>query len=226
MSMRIAAFIASGVLGLFSLGLLAAGGLMLWGDAQKDEHGYISTASERFATNTYALTTENLDVDTAGVDWIFGRDRWGKIRLEVTPRDGQRLFVGIARTDDAADYLSGTNHELVTDVEYAPFRADYRRLDGDAKPTRPAAQRFWAASAHGAGTQALTWDVEDGDWSIVVMNEDASAGVDAGVKAGADVPVLSGAGWASLASGLIMLAIAATLAVLGIRATRRVAVAA
>jgi hypothetical protein len=224
--MRIASFIVAGLLGLFSLGLLAAGGVMLWGDAQKDEHGFISTANERFATSTYALTTENLDVDTAGVDWIFGRDRWGKIRLEVTPRDDRRLFVGIARTDDAADYLSGTNHELVTDIEYAPFRSDYRELDGDAKPARPGAQDFWIASAHGAGTQELTWDVEDGDWSVVVMNENASRGVDAGVKAGADVPFLSGAGWGSLAAGFIALSLAAVLAVAGIRGSRRAAVAA
>jgi hypothetical protein len=224
--MRIASFIAAGLLGLISLGLLAAGGVMLWGDAQKDEHGYISTANERFATNTYALTTENLDVDTAGVDWIFGRDRWGKIRLEVTPRNDQRLFVGIARTDDAADYLSGTNHELVTDIEYAPFRSDYRELKGDAKPARPVAQDFWIASAHGAGTQELTWEVEDGDWSIVIMNEDASPSVDAGVKAGADVPFLAGAGWGSLAAGFIALSLAAALAVVGIRRSRRAAVAA
>jgi hypothetical protein len=225
--MRIASFIVAGVLGLLSLGLLAAGGLMLWGDSQKDDNGYLSTASERFATNTYAMTTDNLGVDTAGVDWIFGRERWGKVRLEVTSRDDRPMFVGIARTDDVSDYLSGTNHELVTDIDYDPFGASYQELDGDARPERPAAQRFWAASAHGAGTQALTWEVEDGDWSIVVMNEDATRGVDAGVKAGADLPFLSGAGWGSLAAGFVALGFAAGLAVVGVRGPRRrVAVAA
>lgn len=221
--MRIVTFIAAGVLALVSLGLLGAGTLLLWGDAQKDEHGFISTATERFATNDYAMSTENLDVDTAGADWIFGRDRWGKIRLEVVPRDDGRLFVGVARTADVADYLSGTDYDLVTDIEYSPFRADYRKLAGDGEPEPPAAQDFWAASAHGAGTQALTWEVEDGDWSIVVMNEDASAGVDAGVNAGAEVPFLDGAGWSALIAGLVTLAFAALLAVLGIRASRRVA---
>jgi hypothetical protein len=223
--MRIASFIAAGVLGLLSLGLLAAGGFMLWGDSQKDEHGYLSTDSERFATNTHALSTDNLDVD-GDVDWILGRDHWGQIRVEVTARDDERLFVGIARTDDVAGYLSGTNHELVTDIEYSPFRADYREVDGGARPARPAAQDFWAASAHGAGTQALTWDVDDGDWSIVVMNEDASRGIDAGVKAGADLPLLSGAGWGALIAGFITLASGAGLAALGIRGPRRVRVAA
>ena len=222
--MRIATFVAAGLLGLFSLGLLGAGGLMLWGDSQKDEHGFISTGTERFATTTYAMATENLDADTGGSDWVV--ERRTKIRVEVTPRGDKPLFVGVARTDDVADYLRGTHHALVTDVEYSPFRADYREVAGDAQPERPAAQRFWAASAHGAGLQAITWEVEDGDWSVVVMNEDASAAVDTGVKAGADVPFLRGAGWGALLAGIVSLAFAAGLAAVRVRAARRVAVAA
>lgn len=222
--MRIATFLAAGLIGLFSLGLLGAGGLLLWGDAQKDEHGFISTATERFATTTYAMATENLDADTGGSDWVI--ERRAKLRVEVTPRGDKPLFVGIARTGDVADYLRGTHHALVTDVEYAPFRADYRELAGDARPERPAAQSFWAASAHGAGLQEITWEVEDGDWSIVVMNEDASAAVDAGVKAGADVPFLRNAGWGALLAGVGALAFAAGLAAVGVRASRRAAVAA
>jgi hypothetical protein len=222
MAMRIASFVAAGVLGLFSLGLLGAGGLMLWGDAQQDEHGFISTARERFATTTYAMATENLDADTGGSDWVF--ERRTKLRVEVTPRGDKPLFVGIARTDDVADYLRGTHHALVTDVEYSPFRADYRELSGDARPERPAAQSFWAASAHGAGLQTITWEVEDGDWSVVVMNEDASEAVDAGVKAGADVPFLRGAGWGALLAGVVTLAFAAGLAAVGARVTPRVVV--
>jgi len=219
--MRIASFIAAGVLALFSLGLLAAGGLLLWGDGQKDDAGFISTASERFATNTRALTTDNLDVDTAGADWIFGRDRWGKIRIEVEPRDAEQLFVGIAPTRLVREYLDRTDHEVVSDVSFDPFRADYEHRAGDADPGLPGAQDFWAASSSGGGTRALTWEVDDGDWSIVVMNQDASAGIDARVKAGADVPFLAGAGWGSLAAGLIALAVAAGLAILGVRGPRR-----
>lgn len=219
--MRIATFIASGALGLFSLGLLAAGVLMLWGDAQKDDSGYLSTASERFATTTRALTTDNLELDTEGLDWILGRDRWGKIRLEVEPREDEQLFVGIAPTRQVRDYLRGSDHELVRDVSFDPFRADYEQRPGDGKPGLPAAQDFWTASSSGHGTRALTWEVEEGDWSVVVMNEDASAGVDARVKAGADVPFLAGAGWVSLSAGLIVLALSAGLAILGVRGPRR-----
>jgi len=221
--MRIAAFIISGLLALVSLGLLAAGGILLWADSKTDEQGYLSTSTERFATNTYALSTDNLDIDVDGADWLIDRDRFGKLRLTVDANGGKPVFAGIAPTSDVERYLRGTGHDLVTDIDYSPFRADYRRMEGEAKPARPAAQDFWAESAQGAGRQTLTWDVEDGDWSIVVMNADASRGVDADVKAGAQVDFLDSVGWGALISGLIALSISAVLAVIGIRSREKIA---
>ena len=219
--MRIATLIAAGLIGLFSLGLLAGGGILLWGDAQKDDTGYLSTSSERFATNAYALSTENLDIDTDGAGWILDRDRYGTIRIEAASRDGEPVFVGVARSADVDRYLRGADHDLVTDVAYDPFRADYRRVPGEGAPRPPAGRDFWAASADGPGSQAITWEVEEGDWSVVVMNADASRGVDASVKAGADLPFLSALGWGTLIGGLAALAIAAPRAAVGLRATRR-----
>ena len=221
--MRVALCVVAGLLGLFSLGLLAGGGVLLWGDAQKDDQGYLSTERERFATGTYALATQNLDIDTDEAGWFLDRDRYGEIRLEISSREP--VFVGIARSRDVAGYLRGTQHDLVSDVSYSPFDADYRRVAGDDRPQKPAGQDFWAASASGTGTQAVTWDVEDGDWSVVVMNADASRGVDADVKAGAELPFLASLGWGTLIAGLVALVIAATLAVVGMRAPQRRAVA-
>ena len=167
MPTRIAAMVAAGLAGLLSLGLLTAGGLLLWGDSQRDDQGYLSTRTERFATNTYALSTDNLDIDLDGADWILSRDRFGKVRLSVEPNSSKPVFVGIARTSDVSRYLSGTSHEMVDDVDFSPFSADYRRLEGEAKPDAPTNHRFWTASAEGSGRQTLTWDAEDGDWSVV-----------------------------------------------------------
>ena len=62
-----------------------------------------------------------------------------------------------------------------------PFHVEYRhREPASVARARPATQRFWDASVQGDGAQALAWDVEDGDWSVVVMNADGSPGVDAG----------------------------------------------
>jgi hypothetical protein len=133
------------------------------------------------------------------------------------------VFAGVAPTADVRRYLRGTGHELVSDLDYSPFRADYRRLDGNRRPGRPDAQRFWAASVTGPGRQTLTWDADDGDWSIVVMNADASRAVDVDVKAGAQVDFLDSVGWGALIAGLIALSVASLWAVVGIRRRERVA---
>jgi hypothetical protein len=52
---RIAAFAGAGVVGLLALVLLAAGGISLWANGQKDDDGYLATGSDRFATSTYAI---------------------------------------------------------------------------------------------------------------------------------------------------------------------------
>jgi hypothetical protein len=217
--MRIAAIIAASVAALFSLGLLTAGGALLWADSKKDDTGYLSTRTEHFATDTYALASDKLDVDLDGLDTVLDRDTYGKIRLRVD--SAEPVFVGIAPTRDVTRYLSGTSHALVTDVSYPDFDADYAVQDGDARPTAPAGKDFWVASAQGSGRQTLTWDVEDGDWSVVVMNTDASRNVDARISAAADVPLLAPLGWGFTIAGLLLLGLAAGATAAAVRLSRR-----
>ena len=218
---KIVAIVASGVLGLFAFGLFATGAAALWGDAQKDEQGYISSDSERYATSTRALTTENLDLDFDGLDGLVDTDALGKVRLAVSSNDDKPVFVGIARTSDVSEYLRGSDHAILTDIDYSPFHADYSERSGKRVLAPPASERFWAASAHGSGTQAFTWDVEDGDWSVVVMNADGSPGVDAGIEAGAELSFLDEAGWVLLGTGLLALAGAGALMFAGVRPRQR-----
>jgi hypothetical protein len=202
---RIAAVIAGSLLTLVSLGFLVAGGAGLWANGQKDDQGYVSTRTEPFQTRTAALRTENLDVNLGGTATVLGSDLYGKVRLRVTPRAGKDVFVGIARTRDVTRYLRGTAHTTVTDLDYHPFHADYATIGGTPRAAVPTTQRIWAAQAHGNGTQTLTWDVADGDWSVVVMNADGSPGVDAGVRAAANVPFLNEVAWGALGIGAILL---------------------
>lgn len=203
---RIAAFVAAAALAVFSLGLLAAGGAFLWADGQKDADGYIASDTDRFATTTRALTTENVDLDLDGLDAVVGRDSYGKLRLEVASNGDAPVFVGVAPTDDVSSYLRGTDHAVVTDLDGSPSRGDLRERPGAAVPAPPAEQRFWEAASHGKGTQTLTWDVEGGDWSVVVMNADGSSGVDAGVSAGVSAGFLDETGWVLLGTGLLVAA--------------------
>jgi hypothetical protein len=222
--MRIAPIIAASVVGLLSLGLLAAGGALLWGDSKKDEQGYLTTASHRFHTHTYALASDNLDLDLDGLEDVVDPDAYGKLRLKVDPRTDAPVFVGIARTHDVTPYLDGTLHDLVEDVSFDPFSADYDLQAGTARPDAPGAQDIWDASAHGSGTQTVTWDVREGDWSIVVMNDDGSQGVHAGVSVGAKLGFLAPLGWGLTIGGLLALGLAGALVLVAVRVPRREAV--
>jgi hypothetical protein len=217
---RIASIIAGAVAALLAIGFIAAGALLLWGDSRKDEQGYLSTGKDGYATSTYALASDNLDVDLDGAGWIVDRGDLGNVRLKVESNAGNPVFVGIARTSDVSDYLRGTSYTSVSDVDYSPFHASYREHGGDHRPALPANQGFWAASAHGSGTQTLAWDLKDGDWSIVVMNADGSPGVQADISAGAKLPYLTEIGWSSLGGGAILLLTAATLIVFAVRPPR------
>lgn len=202
---------------LISLGFLGAGALLLWADSEGDRQGYISTGTDRFSSDTRALATENLDVDLDGPEALLDEGALGKLRVKAESNGAKPVFVGIARTSDVTDYLRGSAHDIVTDVDYSPFRADYSTQQGDRTPAAPAQQRFWAASARGEGDQAITWDVEDGDWSVVVMNADGSRGVDAGVSAGVRLGWLDEAGAVSLTTGFVLLALAGGLVLVAVR---------
>jgi hypothetical protein len=219
---RIALIVTGAVTGLLAAGLLAVGGVALWGESEKDGDGYLSTDSHRFAASSHALASESLDVDLDGAGWLMDREDVGDVRLEVAPRSDEPVFVGVAPTDQVSRYLSGVAHTSVSDVDSWPFEADYdeHAVAGERKPAPPGEQRIWAASVQGAGPQTLKWDVEDGDWSVVVMNADGSRGVDTEVEAGAKVPFLSEIGWTAMGTGAVLLIGAAGLLVLGIRTPR------
>jgi hypothetical protein len=214
---RIAALVAGGIAAFLALITLAAGGAMLWGQGQKDHDGYLHTGTDRFHTRTAAIATDNLDVETGGASDLLGHDLFGKVRVRAESHDGKPVFVGIARTADVDRYLRGTGHAIVTDVDTSPFRATYRTVASAQRPARPGEQRIWAASARGTGRQQVTWDVKDGNWSVVVMNADASRNVDAGVSAGADLPWLDEAAWATIGAGVLLALMAAGLIFVGAR---------
>jgi len=226
---RIAALVAAGLIAVLSLGLLAAAGWGLWGDSTKKDHGYISSGSHRYTSTAHAIATDNLDVGLDAPLGLIDDSAYGSVRVKVTPGSDKPVFVGIARTRDVDAYLRATSRDVVTDLDFSPFRVDYDREPGKGRPARPASQHFWAASAQGSQPQMLTWDTADGDWSVVVMNADGSAGVDARVSAGAKLPWLTAVGWGTLGAGALGVIIAGLIGVVAIRspqATRPVAPAA
>jgi hypothetical protein len=91
---RIASIVAGGVAAVLAVGLIAAGAVLLWGDSKKDEHGYLSTGKQRYAASTYALASDNLDVNLDGAGWITDR---GDLRQRPPGSRVQRRQAGLRR---------------------------------------------------------------------------------------------------------------------------------
>ena len=215
---RTAAIAVASVLGVLSLASGAAGAVALWGDSQRDDQGYFSTATHRYTASTSALTTEEINVDADIPSWLAGGDdSYGDLRLRIAAGDGGPVFAGIARTADVERYLAGASHTEVTDIDTDPFEAEYADHGGAGRPAAPAGEDIWVASTQGAGQQTLDWKVRDGRWSVVVMNPDGSRGVDADVSAGVKVAFLGPLGWSLLGGGALLLLGAAGVAYAGLR---------
>src|SRR3954453_1082946 len=164
---RIPLLVAGVITRFLAFGALATGGAALYEDGKKDDSGYLSTKTERFAATTRALTSDDLDLNFEGLDWAA--DNAGNLRLKAVSQTRKPIFVGIARTHAVAQYLRGVSRSDLTDVDTDPFRATYHDHGGTRSPAPPATQRIWAASAHGAGHQTVTWKIRNGNWSVVVM---------------------------------------------------------
>jgi hypothetical protein len=215
---RIALVILGSLAALIGAGLLAGGCGLLWADqTQRDDDGYLSTPTERFEASSYAIVSEPIDLveaDTEGADWLLSDDVLGDVRLQADDGD---LFIGIGPTSDVEAYLRGVEHHLLTDVKYDPFRARYEARAGDAPTAPPGEQEFWAATASGSGEQTLTWDPESGNWSLVLMNADASSAVAADLSVGAEANFLIWLAIGLLVAGGIFLLGGAGLIFLGAR---------
>jgi hypothetical protein len=161
---------------LAALAFLAGAVALTWAlETHRDGSGYFTTNTHHYQTSSYALSTESLDVD--GLTGAL-EDRLARLRLTVTRTDAAKpLFIGIARTEDVDRYLAHVEHDELRDIESDPFGIDYRRLGAGAPAALPATRSIWRAHATGTGTQTITWPVEKGHWSAVVMNADGSRNV-------------------------------------------------
>jgi hypothetical protein len=219
---KIVALVIGCVMALVGVALLLGAGGIGWAySTQRDGDGYFTTKTVRMETVTAVLHSENIDLgsDKRPDAWPFSDGDLATVRIRATAREGQEVFIGIARTSDVENYLTNVAHDEVADVNFGNRDVSYRRREGSVvSPPSPGDQSFWVAKVAGPGRQTLRWDVAGGDWSIVAMNPDArpnvSADIAVGVKVSFLVPLMVGLGIA----GLVVLGVATVLIVV---ATRR-----
>jgi hypothetical protein len=153
---------------------------------------------------------------------LIDRGGLGTVKLALDPADPQTpVFAGIGPSQDVAAYLNGVSQDQIRDVDVSPNRVRYRRREGEAIPAPPGDQAFWAEQITTGQATDLTWKVESGDWTVVVMNADPSRGIDVdarlGIKVGWFLPTVIGLA----VGGLILLAGGTALAVIGGRGLAR-----
>jgi hypothetical protein len=211
---RIALITTGSLAALLAAGILAGA---VWAlNANSDSAGYVVTGDHHAQTVTHGFVSDDLDVDS-DFDWILDRGP----QLRITAESSEPLFIGVARSNEVERYLAAVEYDRVTDVDVDPFAFTTERHPGTTSPADPTSQTIWAASASGSGLQRLDWDAEGGDWSVVVMNADGSAGVDAEVSLGAHVPHLVWIGIGGVIGGSLLVALAAGLIYLGARPAPR-----
>jgi hypothetical protein len=217
---RVLALIAGSLLGLLALGLVIGGVLLILAHGTaRDPAGFYTSDTERFSTPTYALTSEGMqigDIHGDGAQWAVGAID-ATVRVRASKPGGGPIFIGIASEQAVDRYLTQVAHEEVTDVHGGPFAYDSVRRGGSATPGAPASASFWAATATGPGTQALTWKPDAGRWALVVMNADGSRRVAADVSVGAKTGVLLPVGIGLFALALLAVIASAALFVVALR---------
>ncbi len=211
---------------VIAVGLLTTGGMVLWVDNElKDSEGFITTGDMNLEKDSYAIVTHPADIDADG-----GRHRgpypdqdWGDlltIKIEGSNNDPSKgIFMGIAEASDLRAYLSGVEYDEIRDFDFDNdgVKLDYTNHPGQSMPAAPAAEEFWDTSAHGSGEQELEWELETGTYSLVLMNEDGSQGIDLSVRLGAKLPVLFGLGLGLIVGGAVALLIGIIMVAFAVR---------
>ncbi|MEU3274453.1 hypothetical protein ABZ639_26725 [Saccharomonospora sp. NPDC006951] len=202
----------SRILAVIAAGLLVIGGgvFAALGWAQRDEGGYFGTAEQRFATETTALKSDEIDVGervARAADPNPDLGELARMRITVRPGDPELpVFVGIGPKAAVEGFLSGVAHAEFTSATLEPFEAAFRQVPGSMRAPDPLGRSFWVASSSGTGERVVEWDKERGAWSVVVMRLDGRPGVDVAATIGLRFGFLLPAGIAALAAGSVLLA--------------------
>ncbi|MGH3063095.1 MAG: DUF4389 domain-containing protein [Gaiellaceae bacterium] len=200
---RIALVVVGTIAGLFALGLLAGGcALVAVDQTQRDDDGFVMSPTQDFSTSTYAIVSESADLDTEGGEWALDTFL-GTVRIRS--ESDRPVFVGIGPADEVTRYLGGIERDVVDDLD-SSGDPEYSRRSGGAPTGQPGDETFWVASTEGAGERTLEWEPEDGDWQVVVMNEDASRGVSAELSIGAELDSILWIGIGLLVAGALFAA--------------------
>ena len=173
---RIALIVVAVLVGLLSLGLLAAGaGVLAVDRTSRDANGFVMTPRDRLSTTTSAITASYRRagdalaargvLDVSGPDWLYSADRLGTIRVRAAAPDGKPLFVGVAPTRAVDAYLAGVGHDAVTGYDGGSPRYATTLGGRPGSCRRPRRSGSRARSAAASGRSRGRYAAAVGRWS-------------------------------------------------------------
>ena len=212
---RVIAAVVGAALTLASLALLAGGGVLLGMDRLARDGGYVTSNTRTFTTAGYAVTSDRISLGDAGPDWAYASSILDKVRIRVTSNNtATPVFVGIGPSAAVDRYLAG-----VQQTRFSDFASHHgvTQVPGGAPSVTPTKASVFTQSVVGTGRQSLVWSAQGGDWTIAVMNADASRAVTVRADLGATIPALPWiaaglliAGVVFLAGGVVLIAVPAS----------------
>lgn len=172
-----------GLLGLLAVAVLVGGVWLLWlYGTHRNDDGFLTSRVAEVSTDGYALTSSEIEIAGISGDWI--PSGWlATIELRATSGNSSPLFLGVGPSADVREYLRNVRHSEVSDL--ARSTVSYVVNEGSEEPSSPAAQTFWLETSQGEGAQRIAWDLQQGDWTMVIMNADGSPSVDVRASVGA-----------------------------------------
>lgn len=194
---------------LVGVGLIISGGSILWANTfMEDSEGFYTSRSVEVQRDSYAITSYPAEIDVKHLGGLLGWVESVEVKLEAENNSDKGVFVGIAPEKDLKNYLNGVEHDQIDELDLNhPIgnpEITYKNFSGTSSPGAPTDKDFWEASASGSGEQILRWGIESGTYSVALMNQDGTSGIDITASIGADVPIASGLGFWLTIAGLAL----------------------
>jgi hypothetical protein len=175
--------------------------------------GAFGGGESTLTTQRYALVSDAAGLGAGGVE--------ATVRIRVAATGGGPVFVGVGPAAAVDRYLSGVAYDELVDVRLSPLRATLVPADGAGAPARPADRPVWTVSATGPGERTIDVPVHAGGQRLVVMNADASAGVEVTAALSLRAPFLRSLAIGLLVAGVVVAPAGGVMLALGVRRTVR-----
>ena len=215
---KVLLLVFGGLAVLASIILLFSGAVMLWfSGIFADEDGFWMSDTFEISRNSYAIvaSTDDLEVEEDALWWL---GRVATLKIEgISENSSNQIFIGIADTVDADDYLADIEHDVIVEFDAEHDDIIFERRNGSTSPGPPVSEVFWEVTAYGNGSQTVIWEHELEEYSLVLMNADGTEDIDARMAFGVRVPFVGRFGKGLLIFGIVSLLAGAFLLFLGLR---------